>query len=194
MMAAPSPTVDPIAHSSDWLYFKLGGYNSPGSIPKDGLKGFERKTGWDEKKGKGTQGATLTLTSAPPVKGTITLQLISSADFLAWDIFVLNVLSINPTQQQAAGLAIYHPAFASIGLTTVVIAHYTKPEHKGKGMYHVQIELIEWQSPPPKNVASTVSATKQDSSTDAPSPPPDSPEVAALKQQVKQAQAANQAP
>lgn len=163
-MASPSPTISPITSSIPWCFFKLGGVASPGTIPKNGIKGFKRETGWDKKKGKGTQGATLTLTSAPPCEGEITLQLFTTQDFTDWDVFVSSVLSTDTKSQQAAGLSIYHPAFSSIGLTQVVIESYTPPEHQGKGMYHVVIKLCEWQQPPATSVVSTVSTTVPDAS------------------------------
>jgi hypothetical protein len=167
-MSAPSPTVtDP----NQWLFFKLLGTNSPGTIARNGVKGFKRETGWDIKKGKGTKGATLTLKDQPPCHGSITLQLIGpggfyqtsgpSTDFAAWDKFVSLVLSINPVIQQGlGGLSIYYPGFASIGLTAVVVAHYTAPEHVGKGLYHCTIDLIEFQPPPAVNITQTPASLK----------------------------------
>jgi hypothetical protein len=114
-------------------------------------------------------------------------------DFADWDNFVSQVLSIDPKQQQAAGLSIYHPSLSSIGVTTVVVAHYTAPSHKGKGLYEVEIDLIEWQQPPPVNVTSTPSTTAPDGGTGGPTPPPD-PRIAALQQQIALLTKAAQAP
>jgi len=192
-MAAPSPTVDPIKNSNLWHTFKLKGLESPGYILKGGTKGFRRKTGWDEKKGKGTAGATLTLTSQPPAKGTFVLQLFTPEHFASWDAFVADVLSIDPELQKTSGLAIYYPALSSLGITTVVVAHYTAPEHMGRGMYHVEIDLIEWQQPPPVNVTSTPSSTATDENpTTAPTPP--DPRIAALQAQIALMKKAAQAP
>ena len=191
-MSSPTPTLNPIDNANLWMYFQLRGVPSPGTIPRGGIKGFKRETGWDKKKGKGTQGATLTLTTVPPVEGSITLQLFTPADFENWDTFVKNVLSISPAKQQAQGLTIYHPQFASIGLTNVVIANYTGPEHIGKGLYHVSIDFIEWQAPPAKSVVATVGQTFPDfPDTDV---PPQNPEITALQQQIALLNHANQAP
>lgn len=157
---------------NDWSYFILNGVPSPGSIPRSAFRGFVRETGWDEQHGKGTKGATLVLSKMPPAKGSITLQLIgpggfyaaggSSTDFAQWDNFVANVLSIDPAKQKAEGLAIAHPQLASVGITSVVVKSYGGPEHIGKGLYQVTIELIEWVSPPATSVVSTVSTQAQD--------------------------------
>src|SRR5271165_7029104 len=197
MTNAYSPTSIQV---NDWTYFTLSGVASPGTIMRGGVRGFERETGWDEKRGKGTKGATLTLTSAPPVKGQIVLQLIGpggfyswekpSTDFQNWDNFVASVLSIDPQKQSADGLAIYYPGFAAIGLTTVVVAKYKGPEHQGKGLYHCTIDLIEWTPPPAVSIVSTVSSTAPEQS-DADAPPPVDPEEAALQQAIAAASQAN---
>jgi hypothetical protein len=182
-MTAPTSTLDPIGNSNVWHTFQLKGVTSPGFIPKGGVKGFARKVGWDEKKGKGTQGATLTLTGAPPVKGSFKLQLFTPEHFAAWDAFVSNVLAIDPTLQASSGLSIFYPALSSIGLTTVVVESYTAPEHKGKGLYEVEVSLIEWQSPPPVNVTSTPDSTAPDDGDPTTTPQQD-PRVAALQAQI----------
>jgi hypothetical protein len=189
-MAAPSPTLNPIDNSNLWMYFTLRGIPSPGTIPINGIKGFKRETGWDKKAGKGTQGATLTLKTLPPVEGTITLQLITPTDFNNWDIFVSKVLAIAPAKQKASGLAIYHPQFASIGLVSVVVADYTGPEYQGKGKYYATIKLIEWQAPPPVSIVATVGQTFPDLPDSDVSPP--NPEIAALQAQIATLQHANQ--
>jgi hypothetical protein len=191
-MSAPSATLDPIRNSNTWAKFQLKGQLSAGTIPKGGVKGFKRETGWDIKKGKGTQGATLTLKDQPPAKGSFTLQLFTPQDFADWDTFVLGVLSLDAKQQQAQGLAIYYPALSSVGVTTVVVSHYTAPEHQGKGMYHVTIDLIEWSSPPPVNVTSTATSTAPDS--DPTTPPPVNPELVALQATIALLNQAAKAP
>jgi hypothetical protein len=184
MSAAPQPTINPITQANDWMYAMLGGVPTPGTIPRNGIKGFKRETGWDKKKGKGTQGATLTLTSQPPCEGSITLQLFTKDDFDNWDVFVLSILSIPAAKQKAQGLSVYHPQFASLGLIAVVVKSYTGPEHQGKGLYTATIELIEWNQPPPVSIVSTppkVAPDKPDSNSTV--TPPD-PEIAALQQQI----------
>lgn len=197
-MSSPSPTVlDP----NLWLYFLLRGSPSPGSIPRGGIRGFTRPTGWDIKKGKGTKGATLTLKDQPPCEGEILLQLIGpggfystgkpSTDFAQWDTFVSNVLAISPEQQKAEGLAIYYPSFSAIGLTSVVVADYSPLDHVGKGLYHARIKLIEWTAPPAVSIVSTVSSNAPDNATPDAVTPQD-PRITALQAQIAAASQANQ--
>jgi hypothetical protein len=175
-MSAPAPTTNPLTSSATWRYFLLNGVPSPGTIVRpNGMKGFVRETGWDEKAGKGTQGATLTLKTMPPAKGSFTLQLFQALynanasypgvdDFGDWDAFVEQVLAIGPKEQQASGLNISYPGLASVGVYKVVVKSYTPPVYMGKGLYHVTIELIEWQQPPPVSVVKTVAKTAPDQS------------------------------
>ncbi len=177
---------------NDWLFFKLCGLYSPGTIPRGGIKGFRRQTGWDKKAGKGTKGATLTLKDQPPCEGSIIMQLIgpggyyanglASQDFANWDEFVVGVLSIPAQQQQAQGLSIFYPQFLSIDLTTVVVADYTGPEHMGRGLYHAEVKLIEWQPPPDVSIVSTVQATKTDQELGLSFSAPEDPRVTQRKQ------------
>lgn len=147
---------------NSWLYARISGIPTPGTIPKGGMRGFRRETGWEEKKGKGSQGATLTKVSAPPVKGTVTLQLYVPQDFSDWDAFVASVLTVDQGEQAAAGLQWYYPGHNSIGLVSVVIASYTGPELVGAGIYHATIDVIEWAQPPAQSIVSTVATTLPD--------------------------------
>lgn len=168
-MSTPSPTLDPRTNAEAWSYIVLNGIPSPGSIPRGGVRGFKRKTGWDKKRGKGAKGATLTLTTAPPVDGEIAFQLIAgfdaqgrnSTDFADWDFFVQFALAIVPEKQAAQGLTIAYPGFSSIGLVAVVVEDYSPPEHVGKGLYIATIKLCEWQKPPAVSIVSTVGKTGQ---------------------------------
>lgn len=189
----PYPTRKP---PNEWIYFVLNGMVSPGTIPRGGVKGFGRATGWDIKRGKGTRGATLTLKDQPPCEGSITLQLIGpgglyfdgspSHDFADWDAFVAGVLSTPVTQQAAQGLGIYYPGFSAIDLSAVVIKHYSTLDHVGRGLYHVTIQMIEWSPPLPKSIVSTVASTKPDAGGGGkPAPPhPEDPRISALKAQI----------
>jgi hypothetical protein len=178
-------TLSPIKYANAWMRFDLNGVTSPGTIPRGGIRGFKRATGWDKKRGKGTKGATLTLKDQPPAEGSITLQLFTTQEFADWDNFVATVLSIPADKQKAEGLSIWHPALQSVGITNVVIESFSPPDHQGKGLYHVVIELYEWQQPPAVSVVSTVdaAATNQAGGDQNLAPPPD-PRIVALEAQI----------
>ncbi len=163
---------DANAAANAWMFYTLSGLKSPGTIPRGGIKGFKRETGWDIKKGKGTAGATLTLKDKPPCEGTITVQLLTAQDFTDWDNFVSQVLTIPEQNQQANGLSIFHPSFSSIGLTTVVVKNFSPPEEQRPGLYYASIEFIEWSAPPAQSIVATVSTTAPEQDDTAAGVPP----------------------
>lgn len=199
-MSSPTPTIQPplsnivVAPSTQswngWLKAQLSGVPTPGWIsPRSGMKGFRRKTGWDIKSGKGTAGATLTLKGAPPVRGSVILQLFTATDFTDWDNFVKAVLNIPTAAQQADGLSWYWPGHASIGLTVVVVEEFSAPEPMGRGMYHAELQLIEWAPPPPVSIVKTVAATSPDTPESLAPVKPVDPRITAAQAQLAAAQA-----
>lgn len=182
-LAPSSVNWDRNAPRNAWMFYTLSGVSSPGTIPRGGIRGFRRETGWDIKAGKGVQGATLTLKDRPPCEGTITVQLLTEQDFADWDNFVSAVLEIPVENQQASGLAIFHPSFGSIGLTTVVVKHYTPPEEVKPGLYYASVEFIEWSAPPATSIVATVNKTAPDQDNLAAGVPPQ-PDPTIYAQQV----------
>ncbi len=175
----PQPPLAPVVvngwrglQQNAWMFFTLKGFASPGTIPRGGIKGFKRETGWDEANGKGSAGAQLILTKKPPCKGSIIVQLITGQDFTDWDNFVAQALAIPEQNQKASGLAIFHPSFASIGLTTVVVKHYSAPMEQRPGLYYCTIEFIEWSAPPAQSIVATVSTTAPEQDDTAAGVPP----------------------
>jgi hypothetical protein len=144
-----------------WLTFNLGGIDSPGTITRNGIKGFQRETEWDSKAGKGNAGSVLTLTGLPPCKGSIEIQLLTSQDLADWDSFVSAVLSTPTADQQKRGLTFFHPSFTSIGLTAVVVASYSRPVYD-RGRLLAEIHFIEWRPPPNVNLVTTPSSLATD--------------------------------
>jgi hypothetical protein len=194
-MPSPSTTIQPplsIAYVAvnqslgynSWLSWQLSGVPCPGTLIRPGgVQGFKRETGWDIKKGKGTEGATLTLKDMPPCEGTFTNQLITPTDLSDWDDFVYAVLSISTKDQQADGLSVFYPGLSSIGLTAVVVKDYTPVIYMGGGKYHVSVTLIEWNPPPNISIVKTVAATAPDQ--DMPdTPPTEDPRITALQAQI----------
>lgn len=162
----PNPTsaaLDPIRNSYDWTYLVLAGERSPGVIENGGIRGFHRETGWDVKKGKGAQGATLTLVTRPPCKGSVTFILWEPGHFVQWGFFSTKVLTYAPTKQGGQAISavdIHHPSLADLGISKVVIHKVSPIMHRGRGLYSVTVDFIEWIPPPPVSVAKTVASSK----------------------------------
>jgi hypothetical protein len=145
---------DPIRNPQTWDVIILAGVQSPGICK---LEGFDRDNGWQEKKGKGSVGATLTYVQRPPAKGKIVFTLWTSAHFLGWEqnfrkLFMYNS-SATPDQQ---AVTISHPALDDIQLSQVVTKKISPVRHMGKGKYHVVVELWEYVPTPKTSVVQSV--------------------------------------
>lgn len=173
-MPLVSTNTNPIDNPQLWDVFSVASTPSPGVIAIDGIRGFERETGWDKKKGKGTQGARLVLDTLPPAAGSITLVLWRRRDFDDWDAF-LPLLKYNPAKIKTAAdaLDIYHPALAKNGIKSVVVHKISPIRHVGKGKYLVSIDFIEWLDPPSTSIVSSVSSSKPNDTNRIPGAPPD---------------------
>lgn len=162
-MPFTSADLNPIEFPADWHYFVIGSQRSPGAIAVDGIKGFERETGWDKKKGKGTKGATLTLTNLPPAEGSFEIQLWLPEHFTQWAAFA-PLLKYDPSKKTGSDAAsaydLSHPALEDLLIHQVVTHKISPLQHKGKGLYIVKIDLIEWIPPPKKSIAVTTSSSK----------------------------------
>ena len=142
-------------HSWDaWQYITISGVPSPGVIPVDGIHGFKRETEWDKKKGKGAQGATLTLVQYPPAEGSIDFLLWLPGHFDSWSSF-RTYLRYNTAKQAGDAVDIYHPSLADLDINAVVTKSITPIYHKGRGLYMVTVEFIEWFPPPAKPIVAT---------------------------------------
>lgn len=174
-MALDSSDLNPIAFASDWMFVVIAGTVSPGVIAPDGIHGFERETGWDKKKGKGTQGATLTLTTYPPAEGSIDFQLWLPEHFTQWKAFrsLLKYTTAKATPTAADALNIYHPSLADINLSQVVTAKVSPAMHKGRGLYIISVDFIEWLPPPAISVVSTTTSARTDNKGATPGSPTD---------------------
>ncbi len=184
MMARDSSILNPIGFANDWIYFKITSQNSPGAIPKNGMRGFDRETGWDMQKGKGTAGAKLILTNMPPAKGSFALQLWTREHFDEWHLF-RTLLKYTPGRKPGSATAadavdIYYPALAGLDINSVVTDKISPERHMGNGLYIVTIDFIEWRNPPPLSIVATTSQSKVDSNLkkpgDKPNPYGDRPE------------------
>ncbi len=170
-----SSNLNPIEHAGAWSYFTIAGVRSPGAIPRNGVHGFDRITGWDKKKGKGTAGATLTLTDFPPAEGAFLIQLWDPIHFALWKVF-RSLLKYTPGKKPGSATAadaldIYYPSLADNEIKSVVTHKVSPSRHMGNGLYVVQIDLIEWRNPPVASVVATTATSRTDGGKSPGKPP-----------------------
>ena len=129
--------------------------NSPGLAI---LSGFVRKHDFDKKKGRGTNGATLTFDQLPPCEGTIKFLIWTDAQYQAWLTFQ-KLFKYDPTKKSVTAVSIFHSSLAEINLSQVVCEHLgarVMEREPGYGLYSYTVKLCEWRPPPAKANTSTV--------------------------------------
>lgn len=173
--------LDPIRNPQAWDRVRIGGVDSPGICT---LSGFSRTSEFDVKKGKGSQGATLTFVQRPPTEGTIKFQLWLAEHFDLWVPF-RKTLKYTPTKKAITAIDIFHPSFADIDLHSVVCKDIGAIEHEGGGLYSISISLIEYFPPPKASAVSTPSGYGAGQNTNNPSGKPDTSAEDAKQEQIR---------
>ncbi len=149
--------LNPIDNAQSFDKIEIDGDECPGICV---LKGFKRPTEWDVKRGKGTKGGTVTLTQLPPAKGTATFSLWLTEHFSAWATF-RRKFKYDPTKKTANAVDIYHPWLADLDIISVVTESIGLIEHQGKGLYTIEVELLEYLPPPKASATSTPDGSKK---------------------------------
>lgn len=158
--------INPLEKAEQWHFFTIAGVRSPGgAIVGEG----KRKHEWDVKRGKGAQGATMTYVGIAPMDFSVTVQLWDAGDrgdvyypdldhFALWDAF-LPLLKYDPTKKTPTAIDFYHPSFEGLGLRSVVCESVSNLQHKGKGLYEVKLDFLEYIPPPPSSAVATPSSS-----------------------------------
>lgn len=155
-----------------WDKLFVGDVISPGYCE---WSGWERQYDFDEKKGKGTQGATLTYTQRPLAKGEFT--------FFFWDNGTLGtghnhfqemedflpLLKFDPTKKKITAIGVFHPALDAIEVVSVVCDNIGAPEVKGNGLCSIKCHFIEYNPTSNKSAVSTPDTTTTPSTVTTPS-------------------------
>lgn len=169
---------------------------------------FKRRFDWDEKKGKGAQGASLTYTGFHLARGHIDFYMLSGIDpttgqpwlhLPQWANFS-ELFKYDPTKTKATAVTIYHPSLAIMKppLTAVICEDITNPTLVAPdtiGWYKSTVSLIEYAPPPKASAVSTPTAAIAKAKP--PNAPPgvvQDPADVALQKQIAQQLAIAQAP
>ena len=145
-----SANLDPITNPQAWDTITVAGITSP--ICQIGE--FKRAHEWDVKRGKGSDGATITFTGRPPAKGSVKFLLWTPAHFTLWQQFV-PLFKYDPTKKAPQPVDVYHPALDDIQLKSVVTESIGTIQHEGNQLYSVTVEFLEYFPAPPKSAVST---------------------------------------
>lgn len=174
-----SALLDPHTNPGAWMVLLVENQPTPGWITS--IEGFDLETGWDVQHGKGSKGATLTLTTQPNPKGSITWTIPNSMPLLfsQWAEFLPKFKYQPDKNASTNAVAIYHPSLADLGITSVVVKSISPWRHAGRGKYERKIDFIVWTPPPVQSIVSTPSRAREApaSSTKGAQPDPISDEI-----------------
>lgn len=155
--------MNPIAEPSLYERAALAGKLTPGIIGRGGVTGWDREQDWDIKKAKGKQGATMTDQGSAPTSGAIEIQLWRTGespdfvhDFDDWENDYRPMLETARVKGEA--LVVGHPIINGAGVTSVVVKKIGPLTDKGRGLWTVKVELLEFLKP--KAAGGTPSAAK----------------------------------
>lgn len=162
-----SGTLDPFSNPGAWDAIVIAGQQAPGILLMPGGIEFKRAFAWDQKKGKGTLGATATFVGQPLAKGTIKLVFWTQAHFVAWSQFV-PLLKYDPTKVAPQAVDIYHPALADVDITSVIIEEIGIPQPNLDKRYIVELHFLEYLPPPAISAVDTPTTSAVFSNTGAP--------------------------
>lgn len=143
----PVPMLNPEA----FYRAKVGGILTPGVIPPAGVEGWALVFGWDVKKGKGANDATITDKGDEPPKGKIKYQVWRYGqngdpdDFADDDAFVRMLISAKANHQ---ALDLSHPIINQLTVSAVVPAEIGQLTDEGRGLWTRTIEFLKWVPQP----------------------------------------------
>ena len=152
-----SGELNPLEYPQAWDVIMIGGVVSPGICKVSGIK---RINEWDIKKGKGSQGATITFVQKPPAKFSVQIFLWRPQDFTDWDNF-RPFLKYDPTKKEVQAIDIWHPALADVDISSVVTESIGGVTHEGAQLYSVTIEFLEYFPPPKTSSVGNPTGSKQ---------------------------------
>lgn len=192
--------LNPLKFPAEWDKFRIGSVRSPGVCVVGKAK---RAHEWDEKRGKGVQGGTLTYQGIKLAHIPVKIMLWRTPgvtgpndpdDFADWEAFI-PLLEYDPTKQVLKALDIYYPSLPDIKVFNVVcegIGNVT-PTAPGSTLYEVEIDLIQYAPPPPVNVTTTPTGAATNAKPPSGEPAPVSADITA-EQLLAQLQQAAQNP
>lgn len=137
---------NPLDDAEIFDHIVIAGTTSPGVAT---VTGASRAYDWDVKKGKGSSGATVTFQGEPPAKFKVSLKLWRPEHFGAWDK-LREILKTAQKGKKVEALDVVHPYLADLDVHAVVVETIGQLEHAGKGLFTVEISLLEYK--PPKKV------------------------------------------
>lgn len=164
-------TINPYDTPEAYDHFVLAGQLSPGLCTD--MAGAGNPRGWDEKKGTGVKGATLTYTGDGLARWPAKIQLGWGIDgrtiqqeWEDWDAF--KALLVPPTKKNPEALDFYHPIIEAlpVPINAVVIDDVIAPKQVQDGIWEIEIKFRQYRKPEPAQATATGSKSNRNAPSD----------------------------
>jgi hypothetical protein len=156
---------DWITQPAAWDTINLAGVQT--NVVSHGLlksvDGFDRDSGWQEKKGKGSIGATITYVQKPPAKGKVIFEVWTATHFQTWGQF-RQLFLYNPAAGQSAkdqAISISYPSLDDLQISAVLVKKISPVRRKGKGKGVIEIDFYEYIPVPLVSAVQTITLVNQ---------------------------------
>lgn len=134
-------TFNPIDAPVD--YILLANRKSPGIAV---LSNVSSPRMWDERKGFALSGARVVFKGIGLARPIVTLRLLTSADFDAWNEW-RELVQRPPVGSRARAQDIWHPILEDLGIGSVVVEDVGQPMQVADGEWNIEIKFIEFRRP-----------------------------------------------
>lgn len=157
---------NPISDPEVWHVATIAGRDTPGLAK---VEGNERERAYDEKKGPGRDGATLTYRGKKLVELVLTIKIWTADMYDAWEDFRA---FLEPYAEEGKAVTFWHGSTETLHVKSVVITNIGNPKQvtEGDSLYVATIKMKEWIAPPKANVTKTPAGAQADGGAGAPRP------------------------
>lgn len=152
--------INPLDNPKAYNEFRAGGLVWPLVV----ITGFTRPHEWDQKKGKGGLGATITFVQRPAAKGKVKFYLWEPAHWDLWDQFVPQ-LKYDPTKKAPSPVDVYNPKLARLDINSIVTENIGQEDDEGNKFFSITVDMLEYFAVPNASSVSTPNSSKSGFST-----------------------------
>ncbi len=135
-------SANPLLNPEAWDALIIGGEYTPGVAKVESSRVHK----WDEKKGKGAAGSTLTYAGHDLAEGTITIRMWEAEQYDEWESKATAWL---PDPKKPKALDVYHPQLEILKIRSIVILTLGGVEISSDGEMRAVLKFKEYQPPKP---------------------------------------------
>ncbi len=135
-------SANPLVTPEAWNALIIGGEYTPGLAKVTASRVHK----WDEKKGKGAAGSTITYAGHDLAEGTISIRMWEAEQYDEWEAKVPAWL---PDPKKPKALDVYHPQLEILKIRSIVVLELSGVDVATDGEMTCSIKFKEYQPPKP---------------------------------------------